>query len=187
MSYEFTNDWFNITAKGWDKFPLADTVLEIGSYEGRSTVWIIENMLTENGTLICIDTWAGGEDHSGIDFSAVENRFENNIKKAKYGNQRIYKVKGTSVNGLATCITGQHQFDFIYIDGSHVAKDVLTDACMAWPMLKSGGLMVFDDYSWGDSRDILHRPKMAIDSFVNLFAEDLMILSIGSQLVARKK
>ena len=39
-------------------------------------------------------------------------------------------------------------FDFIYIDGSHIAKDVLTDACMAWPLLMPKGLMVFDDYMW---------------------------------------
>ena len=187
MSYEFTNDWFKRTAVGWDNFPLADTVLEIGSYEGQSTVWIIQNMLTEAGTLICIDTWAGGEDHAGIDFAAVENRFEANIKKAKYGDQRIYKIKGKSVDGLATCITGQYQFDFIYIDGSHVARDVLADACMAWPMLRRGGIMVFDDYMWGDARDILHRPKLAIDTFVNLFAEELQVLSGGPQLAVSKR
>lgn len=184
--YEFTNDWFKRTAIGWDKFGLAASVLEVGSYEGQSTVWIIENMLTEDGTMICIDTWAGGEDHAGIDFAAVEDRFEANVKKAKYGDQQIYKLKGKSVDGLATCIVGQYQFDFIYIDGSHVARDVLTDACMAWPMLRRGGIMVFDDYMWGDSRDILHRPKMAIDCFTNLFAEELQIISGGAQSAVRK-
>lgn len=186
MSFEFTNDWFKQTAIGWDKFPLASSVLEVGSYEGQSSVWIIQNMLTEDGTMVCIDTWAGGEDHSGIDFAEVENRFEANIKKAKYGTQKIYKVKGTSISGLATCITADHQFDFIYIDGSHIAKDVLTDACMAWPMLKTGGIMVFDDYMWGNTRDILHRPKLAIDSFINIFAEQLQIVSGGAQSAVRK-
>lgn len=187
MKYDFTNDWFKRTAVGWDNFPLADTVLEIGSYEGQSSVWIIENMLTKIGTLICVDTWEGGEDHQGIDFKAVEDRFEANIKKAKQGDQKIYKVKGKSVSGLATCITGQYAFDFIYIDGSHIAKDVLTDACMAWPMLKKGGLMVFDDYMWGDTRDILHRPKLAIDAFVNIFAEELQLVGWGAQSIVRKR
>ena len=64
---------------------------------------------------------------------------------------------------------------------------MLTDACMAWPLLKQGGLMVFDDYLWGESRDILHRPKMAVDFFVNIFAESLDIVHIGHQFVVRKK
>jgi predicted O-methyltransferase YrrM len=78
-------------------------------------------------------------------------------------------------------------YDFIYIDGSHTAKDVLTDACMAWPLLKQRGIMVFDDYMWGESRDILHRPKIAIDTFTNIFAESLDIVHVGYQLVVRKK
>ena len=79
-------------------------------------------------------------------------------------------------------------FDFIYIDGSHIAKDVLTDACMAWPLLKPKGLMVFDDYLWTpNARDILHRPKLAIDAFVNIFAEEVEIVHVGYQLVVRKK
>ena len=34
-----------------------------------------------------------------------------------------------------------------------------------------GDIIVFDDYLWGAPRDILHRPKPAIDAFVNIFAE----------------
>jgi hypothetical protein len=58
---------------------------------------------------------------------------------------------------------------------------------MAWPLLKPAGLMVFDDYLWGDSRDILHRPKMAIDAFTNIFAEELDEVHIGHQLVVQKR
>jgi hypothetical protein len=50
------------------------------------------------------------------------------------------------------------------------------------------GLMVFDDYLWSPSpRDILHRPKIAIDAFVNIFAEEVEIAHVGYQLVVRKK
>jgi predicted O-methyltransferase YrrM len=187
MSYEFTNDWFKRTAHGWSQFPKAGRVLEIGSYEGQSAVWIIENMLTDDGILYCVDTWAGGEDHQGIDFDQVETRFETNVKKAKRSEQKIYKLKDESYRALATIITGAPEMDFIYIDGSHVAKDVLTDACMAWPLLRQGGLMVFDDYMWGDSRDILHRPKMAIDAFVNIFAEEAQLVGWGAQTIVRKR
>jgi len=58
---------------------------------------------------------------------------------------------------------------------------------MAWPLLKPKGLMVFDDYMWGNPRDILHRPKPAIDAFCNIFAEEAEIVHVGYQLVVRKK
>jgi hypothetical protein len=47
--------------------------------------------------------------------------------------------------------------------------------------------MVFDDYVWGDPRDVLHRPKLAIDSFVNIYAEEVELVFAGYQLVIRKK
>ena len=32
----------------------------------------------------------------------------------------------------------------VYIDGSHRPEDVLTDAVMAWKLLKEGGIMILD-------------------------------------------
>ena len=81
----------------------------------------------------------------------------------------------------------QPLYDFIYIDASHTAPDVLTDACMAWPLLKKDGVMVFDDYLWGDPKNILHRPKLAVDAFTNIFAEQLLPVHFGYQAVVRKK
>lgn len=186
MKYHFTNDWFKHNAKNWDKFPRIQSALEIGSYEGQSSVWIIEHMLEESGRIYCIDTWAGGEEHGGIDFDEVESRFDKNVKAAKFGYQQVFKIKDKSCKALATLFRLNETFDFIYIDGSHIAKDVLTDACMSWPMLNRGGIMVFDDYGWGNPRDILHRPKIAIDAFVNIFAEELQLTGCGAQAIVRK-
>jgi hypothetical protein len=58
---------------------------------------------------------------------------------------------------------------------------------MAWPLLKPEGLMVFDDYMWGNPRDALHRPKIAIDAFTTIFGETAEIIHVGYQLVVRKK
>jgi predicted O-methyltransferase YrrM len=163
--------------------------LEIGSFEGRSSVWIAENMMQDGDYLRCIDTWEGGEEHGEEDMSEVEERFRANLIVAteKFPERHIYQSKGTSVARLAQ-LQGKTMFDFIYIDGSHIAKDVLTDACMAWPLLKPKGLMVFDDYTWSpNARDILHRPKIAVDAFVNVFAEEVEIIHLGYQLIIRKK
>jgi len=196
--YQFTKDWFSWAPEVWDQLTpmLSGTAghrqfLEIGSFEGRSSIWIAENMMVENDILRCIDTWEGGEEHGEENMSEVEERFRHNLIVAteKLPRRRIIQQKGTSVRELARWLTTDNQhFDFIYIDGSHIAKDVLTDACMAWPLLKTEGFMVFDDYTWTpNARDILHRPKIAVDAFVNIFAEEVEFVHIGYQLIVRKK
>ena len=193
--YQFTKDWFQQAPQVWTQLiPMLPgeagkrNFLEIGSFEGRSTVWTMENMMQEGDYIYCIDTWEGSEEHGAEDMQAVFERFKANTAIAK---DKAKVVRGfaidTSTVELASIIQGGTQYDFIYIDGSHIAKDVLTDACMAWPLLKPAGLMVFDDYLWGDSRDILHRPKMAIDAFTNIFAEELDEVHVGYQLAVRKK
>lgn len=197
--YQFTKDWFHWAPDLWTQLiPLLPEraeggryFVEIGSFEGRSMVWIAENMMKDEDHLTCIDTWGGGEEHSAEDMAAVEARFDHNLAllEGRFPQHSFFKAKGVSAEILGSYIAagGTQDADFIYIDGSHVAKDVLTDACMAWVLLKPKGLMVFDDYMWGNPRDILHRPKPAIDAFCNLFAEEAEIVHVGYQLVVRKK
>ena len=206
--YEFTQDWFHWAPEVWKQLipllPEGETYgaakrpvrrfLEIGSFEGRSTIWTVENMMRDGDTIDCIDTWEGGEEHGDQDMAAVEKRFDNNACAANgyYGGSRLVsKFKGTSTKSLARFLDDpsytEYGYDFIYIDGSHVAKDVMTDACMAWPLLKKGGILVFDDYLWGEPLPLTHKPKIAIDCFTTLFAEELEFLHIGYQLIVRKK
>ena len=62
--YNFTNNWFENTAKNfWDKlipYIKPKTILEIGSYEGKSACYLIDK-LAANGELEihCVDTWEG--------------------------------------------------------------------------------------------------------------------------------
>ena len=191
--YKFTQDWFSWAPAVWEQLiPLVPdrlNLLEIGSFEGRSAVWLAENMVEDEGNIQCIDTWEGGEEHSNGEMTGAEERFLHNMNvfEAKHPNRSIIQVKDTSTRALARFIEEEYTYGFIYIDGSHIAKDVLTDACMAWSMLMQGGIMVFDDYLWGEPRDILHRPKPAIDAFVNIFAEEVEMIHMGYQLIVRKK
>lgn len=200
--YQYTKDWFEWAPAVWEQLiPLLPgeagnrEFLEIGSFEGRSSVWIAENMMSDGDILCCIDTWEGGEEHKadGEDMGSVEARFDHNMEilAAKLPERFVDKHKGTSTQWLAHWLVekpeGHSTFDFIYIDGSHTAPDVLTDAVMAWPLLNPQGLMVFDDYMWGNPRDALHRPKIAIDAFTNIFGETAEIIHVGYQLVVRKK
>jgi predicted O-methyltransferase YrrM len=195
--YKFTKDWFEWAPEVWKQLiphlpseAGSRRFLEVGSFEGRSTVWIMENMMQDGDYMLCIDTWEGGEEHGEEDMDAVFMRFRANVQAAreKTGIKSVGHSRQSSTQGLAEEIsewTGN--YDFIYIDGSHRAPDVLTDACMSWPLLKAGGLMVFDDYMWGNPRDALHRPKIAIDAFTNIFGETAEVVHMGYQLVVRKK
>jgi predicted O-methyltransferase YrrM len=121
--------------------------------------------------------------------AGTEERFKHNVGLVmdNFVDRHVLPIKSTSVEALGGLIAQKKQFDFIYIDGSHLAKDVLTDACMAWPLLKKNGFMVFDDYMWKPPGfKLLDRPKLAVDSFVNMFEDDLAIAHIGYQLIVRK-
>lgn len=67
------------------------------------------------------------------------------------GNPTIQSRTRTSEaqsNSAQTGLSDRGMFDLIYIDGSHMRLDVLTDAVMAWQLLRVHGILVFDDYEW---------------------------------------
>ena len=192
--FKFTQDWFHWAPEIWQQLtptlPERKRFLELGAFEGRSTAWIVENMLEDDGTLISVDTWEGAEEHvkMGLAMPDAEDNYDHNLRLLgeQYPERAVLKFKMTSYEAI-TRIAGGPQFDFVYVDASHTAPDVLTDACVAWPLLKDKGVMVFDDYLWGEQRDVLHRPKLAVDAFVNIFAEQLKPVHMGYQYIVRKE
>jgi len=80
----FYDDWFFHNINIWEKFlKQLDSIdyLEIGSFEGRSTVFISENKKTKS--LTAVDTWTGSDEHKNIDFKRVFSNFKKNILKTK--------------------------------------------------------------------------------------------------------
>jgi predicted O-methyltransferase YrrM len=191
--YQYTKDWFNWAPRVWEQLiphlPERKNFLEIGSFEGRSAVWTVQHMMEDGGEIVCIDTWEGGAEHVNDEMSGAEDRFKHNIDliMKNFVDRTVQPIKSTSVEALGGLIAQKKEFDFIYIDGSHLAKDVLTDACMAWPLLKNRGFMVFDDYLWKPPGfDVTQRPKIAVDVFVNMFEDELQMTHLGYQLIVRK-
>jgi predicted O-methyltransferase YrrM len=112
-------------------------MLEIGSYEGRSAVWFLENILTHpTARIVCVDLF------TRLPF---ELRFDHNIRISGVGD-KVTKMKGRSETVLSSLLLDH--FDIIYVDGSHRATGVLMDAMLSWYALKNGGVMIFDDYLW---------------------------------------
>jgi predicted O-methyltransferase YrrM len=192
MDYKFTTDWFTGQSYYWKDMmkmiPNKKDFLEIGSFEGRSTVWLIENGIDNGGSITCIDTWSGSEEHSTLNMNDTEANFDYNISLAKkqFLNKNVIKNKNYSHLGLANLIDNKKEFDFIYIDGSHTSWDTMTDSCMAFKMLRKDGVMVFDDYLWNDIKDIMHRPKTAIDYFTLMYNEQIQVIFLGYQLAIQR-
>lgn len=200
MEYEFTTDWLSRFGGVWDqliaRYP-PSRALEIGCWEGRATTFLIERCAKERPfAIVCCDTWAGGVEHDPAAMADVERRFDANVAKAASAAAHpveVQKRKGSSLVSLPAMLAeGQAgTFDFIYVDGSHQAPDVLTDAVLAFRLAKVGGVMVFDDYLWAmepsGQQDHYNMPKPAIDAFVNIFQRKLAVIGAPLyQLYVRK-
>jgi hypothetical protein len=192
VSFEFTNDWFSGNIPIWMRHlrhlqgQPGVRMLEIGVFEGRSTVWLLQNLLTgPEARLDCIETFAGGSEHQaqGIDMELVERRFDANVRRAR-GKTRVTKLRGTSRQMLRTLDV--EAYDAVYVDGSHQAPDVLEDAVLAFPCLKRGGILIFDDYGWQWEWPELWSPRLGIDAFLYVYRERLELLHKEYQVLVRK-
>lgn len=179
--FTFTEDWFSHHIKLWDAIIeryKPKKILEIGSFEGRSTCYLIAKCVNYGHIEVaCIDTWKGGVEHEGIDFDAVEKAFDDNVQHTMGGgllnNVTIYKLKGFSHIEMAKLMVEDFgNFDLIYVDGSHEPTDVLLDAVMAFKLLRVGGALIFDDYLRGDQDEYEH-PELAINAFTKVYAKKL--------------
>lgn len=176
----FENDWFTRHIRAWE--PLMRTlegqratILELGSFEGLSTSYMLWRI--GDARVTAVDTWTyQGE----ID---PEARFDANV--ALVDSNRVEKIKGATAEVLPALIAGGRRFHFIYVDASHDALDVIVDAALAWRLLRPGGLMVFDDYGW-QVDDPQRRPTEAVDAFMRLVADLAVPVPCGNQAAFRR-
>ena len=168
---QFSFDWTSWHFPNWIKLLApyrrrAVRVLEIGTWEGRSALFFLNYL--PRSKLTCIDTFEGGKEHRRTPdapafLTRVEKRFHANT--AEFA-RRIEKRKARSADALPELGIKRRRFDIAYIDGSHVATDVYSDAVLTWPLMVRGGLVIFDDYLWTETPEALDRPKPGIDAFL---------------------
>lgn len=179
--YQFGADWFTYNIRVWNRI-LVDfkgkanlSYLEIGVYEGRSAIWMLENILTHSSARVtAIDIFPDD----------LQQKFIANLEKAGARN-KVNILKGKSQEKLRGLPL--NSFDIVYVDGSHRAKHVFLDAALAWDLLKDGGLLIFDDYPWPSDRFPMDlRPKMPIDTFLLAFGDELELVHKDWQVAVRK-
>ena len=183
-------DWFSRNIPYWTHWlahlrGMPDVhALEIGSFEGRSAVWLLENILTNStSTLRCVDPFT----EEAMVASSINVVKDAEATKAVYTNFVNNVLKPFSSKAVLLKEPARRAlphlpidfFDLVYIDGSHKAGDTVMDAVLSWPLMRPGGILIFDDYTWED-------PKLAIDGFLVLMKPHLEIVQLDRQVCVRK-
>ena len=94
------------------------------------------------------------------------------------------KIKGASQVVLRQ-LYGQ-TFDLVYIDGAHEARYVIEDAVLCFPLVQSGGFILFDDYDFSFKQKSSQNTAVAIDAFVSMFSDEVTVVERGRQVLLRK-
>lgn len=172
----FTTDWFSYNIPHWKKIlkrfeGKQIEILEIGSYEGRSSVFLLEHLNKSNIT--CIDPF----------FNTAEDAFDRNTKEYE---GRVTKVKSQAMPVLHRFAEEKKSFDLIYIDGDHRRQPTFSHSVLCWPLLKVGGILIWDDWKWDTHLPSADRPEHAIDLFCDAFGSCMRILHRRYQVAAEK-
>jgi len=188
--YKFSLDWFSGNIPAWNRIfkpykakPVE--ILEVGSYEGRSAMWLLDNILThKDAKITCIDNFADKVVRYHGERVYNPDTLKNFKHNAKFHPGKITLLQGHSGKMLRKL--KPEQFSVIYLDANTYCKDVLEQAVLAFPLLKKGGLLIFDDYTYSKEHDT-RCPRMCIDAFLNVYAKEIQVIQLSWQVIVRKR
>jgi predicted O-methyltransferase YrrM len=133
-------------------------VLEIGCFEGMSSVFFAENLLNHpESTMTCVDPFMNFKDNDHAEYlrdNQVMEAFDNNIRVCKNAKQiSVFKI--TSDEFFAQLNANENAinpvYDIIYIDGCHLPDYIHRDMSNSFSRLRPGGIMWMDDYQANQS------------------------------------
>lgn len=184
----FTQNWFYQMGNDtiWPRFMPSESetfrYLEVGSFQGMSAHWVAKTYPLAK--LTCIDTFEGSVEHQSGAKLELQKYFDHNLKPFK---KRVTKKVGYSNDKLRS-LPKEH-YHVIYLDGDHHARAVLEDAVLAFPLLKTGGIMIFDDYEWHPQGEYseFDCPKMGIAAFLALYRGHYDVIHQEYQVIIKKK
>jgi len=184
----FSHDWFSKNIPLLEKYvlpilPPKPYWLELGSFEGRSACWVLENVKDVN--LVCVDSWDEIHYKGKNNSQNAESKFDSNV------NSRAKKVKSASLDFLVNQYCNpDNLWDVIYIDGDHEAKSVLEDFVLSWKLLKNNGIIVLDDYKfnfdWDETQKYKLPPAIAIDFCIKIYESRSKVLFKGHNVIIQK-
>ena len=158
-------------------------IVEIGVYEGASSCFWSDFYLSHpESRLISIDPFTGSSEHHEApenypELAQIELTARRNIAKSDNA-AKIEIIKGCSWDvfpELNRRNGSEPWIDVLYIDGAHDLTSVARDTTLYVPMVKTGGIVIFDDYGHPDVR-------RGVDGALNAFASMKTAIFTGWQL-----
>ncbi|MDC0532146.1 class I SAM-dependent methyltransferase [Candidatus Pelagibacter ubique] len=174
-------NWFTHNFQIWDyllKNKTFHEYLEIGSYEGRSVVYISEKFRDIH--LNIVDPFENHDQHQKIDWKKIYNNFTYNISRLEN------KVTVNKINSDKFFNNNTKIFDLIYIDGSHFANDTMRDFENSFKNLSINGILICDDFLFNDFEDVNLNPIAGLIPMLKKYANKIEILYINHQLFLKK-
>lgn len=185
-TYKYSQTWFlgSEIYKGLLNFvdvSKKNSVLEIGCFEGLSSVFFADNLLDHpDSTLTCVDPFMNidNNDHTEFLMNNEEKNFDYNISNCKHTNKiTVKKITSDDFFKVNT-----NMYNIIYIDGCHECDFITRDMENAFRVLNPGGIMWMDDYHGGDGIQI----RNTMNHFLFKYEGQYEIIHIGYQLAIKK-
>lgn len=132
--------------------------VELGSWLGASAIPVARAIRLWGGTLACVDTWAGDVNEADVKTAPwmLVSCARNLVAAGVSASVRLIPALTADA---AACWQGP--IDYLYVDADHSEESVLADL-RAWvPHLRTGGLIIGDDYG----SDLYPGVKSAWDIF----------------------
>jgi len=143
-------DGFLSEAEGRTLFGLAKEcstkglVVEIGSWKGKSTIWLAKGSKAGKGAkVVAIDPHTGSPEHGKVN---TLQEFRRNIKGA--GVEAMVRPIVKTSEGAAKGFKGK--IGLLFIDGNHDYEFVKNDLKLWWDKVKPGGYLCGHDYDLYD-------------------------------------
>ncbi len=183
--YTFGMDWFYKSEIYQNVKYLLDhknklEILEIGSFEGLSTTYFIDNFLSKpNSKITVVDPFLlhSENDHITILDKIQIRNFFFNISKSAYPN----KVQYLGLTSDQFFDFNKNKYNFIYIDGMHTKEQIPKDIINSWESLSKDGIIWMDDYL-GDHGKL----KNTFDKTLESLKGEHQVIHRGYQIAIKK-
>jgi len=187
FTYDFREGPYSNILSIFKEFGTPTKMIEVGSYEGRTSLWISDNMheLGLDLEVFMIDPHIGSDDIPHT-LKEIRENFINNLEYVKIRNpkHKVHHLDKTSTEGLLELIQKKEKVDFIYVDGDHKSCQVLTDLVLSWELLKENGVILCDDvngWQFTDKNGVSAAqlsPKMAVEAFIQCNWHKIRVLKL---------
>lgn len=156
--------------------PNGQAIVELGSWKGKSTVWLAKGAQSGQGNKVySIDPHRGSETHVSEGEGDTYGEFLNNLAKA--GVKEIVVPLVAASHQVAKW--WQRKVGLLWIDASHRYEDVKRDFLSWKPHLASAGIVAFHDCNQPG-------PARIVNKYVDCSNDFTILGEVDTMKVARK-